>query len=451
MLCYYLHSKIALRSALIATCCFLAVFAALPAAAQPRAATVNSFNGRILVVPSSQPVPSQTQLGSMSQAGAPAILTYSGDVSVVSSSRPIHPLVQLGNAAPDSYRIVTKFGAYATLTLPDGSQISIREMSILELNGFVWDKRTNLRGMLMSLYAGSVRVSLSQVYQEQESFFEIKTPNALLSLHFSQPDVEVIYAPSPLENMLALLEEGERIEEEEEETLWKEVLAARKENVLRRQREQAALAQTVAIQSEGTAVLPVEAAQIGLQEALAQIGLIQSEGDALLQARLLQRDEELTSRVAQAAAVQVADASTSGLVLPDSGGPPVNIDLEQWLADGLITGEDDMGKGTTCVFAYTVSVSFMNRITREIRTIQHGQRAVVRGRGITITVLNGNPMQNDPPRNIGTIFEFESLGQMPSLDKADASSPWLFPGSTGRPGSSGNRPRPHDIEIIIDE
>ena len=203
---------------------------------------------------------------------------------------------------------------------------------------------------------------------------------------------------------------------------------------------------------------PVGIPQAGLQESLAQIGLVQSEEDTLLEARLLQRDEELASKVAQA--VQVAGTSTFGLTSPDSGAFPSNIDLEQWQADGLITGEDDIGKGTTFVFAYTVSVSFMNRITRETRTIQHGQRAVVRGRGITMTVLNGGPMQSVPPRNVGATFALDSQGYTPSLSKPEesfiqsqenASPSSLFPGSTGRPESWGGRPNPHDIEIVIDE
>ena len=232
---YCVCLKIVLLFFLIVSCAFVT----LPAKSQQRAATVNSFNGEIVVVPSSQPFSPQAQFADMGQAGVPAILTYTGDVRVVSSPQPTLPLSQLGTTVPDGYRIVTKPGADATLTLPDESQIHIREMSILELNGFAWDNRTNSRGMLMSLYAGSVRVRLAPAFQEQESFFEIKTPNALVALHFSQPDVEVIYAPSPLENMSVLLEEAVTLEEEEE-ILWKQVLIDREDDVLRRQSEQSA-------------------------------------------------------------------------------------------------------------------------------------------------------------------------------------------------------------------
>lgn len=419
------------------------VFAAFPAAAQQPAATAPAFNGQIVVAPASQPLPQPARLANTGPAGAPAVLTYRGEVSVVASSQPARPRAELGTTAPDGYRIVTNAGAQATLTFPDASQIRIREMSVLKLNGFARNSRTNTRGMLISLYAGCVRVLLSQTYQARESFFEIRTPNALVSLHFSQPDVEVIYAPSPLENMTALLEEGEMLVEEEA-VLWQDVLAERQADVTRRQRQQVAMAQTAALQGEEPAARPVGLARSDLQEALAQIGLTQSEEDALLQAHFLQRDEALSDSY-----TQMADASASGVPLPDTR-----------RADGLITGEDDVGKGTTFVFAYTVSISFMNRITREIRTIQHGQRAVVRGRGITMTVMNGNPMQHAPPRNIGAIFEFDGLGQMPSLDRPDessiqsqpaASSSTQFPGSAGRPEAGGRRPRPHNIQIIIDE
>ncbi len=463
MSCYHVHSKIALRFAFMALCCFLTVFAVFPAAAQQHTAVFHSFNGEIIVVPASQPFPSQAQFANMSQGGEPAILAVDGDVSVISTAHPTLPRLQSLENAPNGYRIIARSGASATLTLPDGSQILIREMSIVELNGFAWNTQRNARGMLMSLYAGSVRVLLSQPYQKQETFFEIKTPNALVALHFSQPDVEVIYAPSPLEEMTALLEEDMSLEEEEG-LLWQTVLNERERDVRRRQRP----VKNAAIQSGGTAILPSGAAPFSVQETLAQIGVIQSEEDILLQGQLLQRDEDATTRLAQSIqpqfeAVQVAAASPSGLSLPRHGVIPLNLDLEQWQADGLITGEDEAGKGTTFVFAYTVSVSFMNRLTREVRTIQPEQRAVIRGQGITMTMLNGNPMRNVPPRNIGMVFEFDGQRGMPSLDKPEESSEssiqtqenapssWLFPGSSGRPELGGRRPRPHNVEIIIDE
>ena len=438
--------------ALIAAGVLLAVFAAAPARAEYPAAPVNSFNGEIIVLPASQPLPAQR----LASSGAPAILTYSGDVRVVSSPQPTVPHSLVGLPLPDGYRVVTPPRASATLTLPDGSQIQIREMSIVELNGFAWNPQARLRGMLMSLYAGSVRVTMAPAYREQGSFFEVKTPNALVALHFSQPDVEVIYATAPLEQMAALLEEGVTLEAEEE-ALWSAVLSDRKEDVARRQSERRARAQIASLPNDGAPLRPTTATQLLAQEAFTQIGLIQSEEDALLQARLLQRNEDATGRFPTAiqrqdAAAQPPDASTSGLVLP------MNLDLEQWQNDGLIIGEDETGKGATFVFAYNTSAIFMNRLTRETRTVQPGQRALVRGLGVTMTVMNGSPMEQDPPRNMGTVFALDSQGQAPSLNNPDESAilgqgddDSRLPGSSGRSESLSNRPRPHQVEITIAE
>ena len=411
---------------------------------------VNSFNGQIIVLSAAQALPSQAELASMSPDGAPALLTYHGDVRVVAAPRPALAHSLAGLPLPDGYRVVTQPNASATLTLPDGSQIHIREMSIVELNGFVWNTQASKRGMLMSLYAGSVRVMMAAVEHEQGSFFEIKTPNALVSLHFSQPDVEVIYAPSPLENMTALLEKDMTLDQEEA-ALWQKVLDDRKREAARWQGTLA----TAAIQRDESSPPPTGMMQpVVAQQAFSQIGLIQSEGDALLQARLLQRDEGLTDSLAFAAQGADASASTAGAALPNNGMIPLLLNAEQWQNDGLIVGEDESGKGATFVFAYTTSAIFMNRLTRETRTVQPGQRALVRGLGITMTVLNGNPMEKDPPRNMGTIFALDRQGAMnreESTIQSQEDLPSLGgPGSPGRDGW-GNRPRPHRVEITIEE
>lgn len=456
MYCYRRLLQSVFLISVMASCVFLT----LPAKSQQRAASVNSFTGEIVVVASSQALSPRAQFADMAGGGIPAILTYTGDVRVVASQQPTLPQSELADAVPDGYRIVTRPGSDATLTLPDDSRILIREMSILELNGFARDRLNRSSGMLMSLYAGSVRVRLAPGFQQQDAFFEIKTPNALVALHFSQPDVEVIYAPSPLENMTVLLEEGVELEDEEE-ILWRQVLAEREEDAYRRQREQPGGAAQIATVNQGTTALPVGVSQTGLQAELAQIGLIESEENILFQAGMLQRDED---RYAPALQPDVGLASaTDGLGdLPGSAGGwlPMNLDLEQWQADGLITGDDDSGKGTTFVFVYTVSVSFMNRLTREARTIQPGQRAVLRGPGITMTMLNGGPMQDAPARNVGMTFALDSQARMPGLDKPNESSvlsqpgadpsTWLFPGASGRPELSGKRPTPHTVEIVIE-
>ncbi len=434
MFYYRVYSKILFRTVLIAACC-LVIFAASPATAQELAAPVNSFNGEMIVSPASQPLPALN----MANSDAPAILTYSGDVRVVSVPQPANlQRAVVGLPLPDGYRIIAPPGASATLTLPEGSQIHIREMSIVELNGFAWDPQANLRGMLMSLYAGSVRVIMSPAEKERGSFFEIKTPNALISLHFSQPDVEVIYAAPVLENMTALLEEGMTVETEEA-ALWQNVLAKREEDVIRRQNESRAQTQFATLQNDNAPQLTTGAATLVEQGGLAKIGLIRSEEDALLQALIQQRDE-FAKRVAAATQSQAA--------------APVATDIEQWQWDGLIVGDDEAGKGATFVFAYTTKAIFMNRLTRETRTVQPGQRALVRGLGITMTVLNGSPMLQDPPRNMGTVFALDSQrheSQESSIQNQEGVASTGLPGSAGHPESWSNRPRAHNIEITIAE
>ncbi|PIE30937.1 hypothetical protein CSA57_01040 [candidate division KSB3 bacterium] len=130
------------------------------------------------------------------------------------------------------------------------------------------------------------------------------------------------------------------------------------------------------------------------QKAFSDIGLIESEASALLEARLTQRDEELSRRFSQAEIARTDAEPTPGLFSPQTNATPIDIELDSWQADGLISGEDDLGKGTTLVFAYTVDITFRNRLTRETRVVRSGQRAVSRGLGMTLAVLSGSPRHN---------------------------------------------------------
>lgn len=124
-------------------------------------ATISTFNGAVLV---------------NGQAATTGVVLRSGDV------------------------VETQGGGSVVLTLSDGSQLDIGEQTRLDVSELT---RTvsGARVSRVKLMWGWMRAKLSPDHQHEGSRFEIDTPNAVIGVKFSQPDVEVSYDPAKQETV----------------------------------------------------------------------------------------------------------------------------------------------------------------------------------------------------------------------------------------------------------
>ena len=96
--------------------------------------------------------------------------------------------------------IETQAGASVVLELSDGSILEIGEntqVNLAELS----QTATNARISRIKLLWGWMRAQLSPGHQQLGAAFQIDTPNAVIGVKFSQPDVEVSYNPSRQETI----------------------------------------------------------------------------------------------------------------------------------------------------------------------------------------------------------------------------------------------------------
>jgi hypothetical protein len=91
--------------------------------------------------------------------------------------------------------IQTQAGTEIVLTLSDGSELLLGENANLDISALSAQPETNIRTSRVKLLWGRVRAFLSPNHQQEGSSFTIETPNALVGVKFSQPDVEVIHSP----------------------------------------------------------------------------------------------------------------------------------------------------------------------------------------------------------------------------------------------------------------
>lgn len=90
--------------------------------------------------------------------------------------------------------IETQSKATLILEFSDGSQLDIGENTKCDLADLVHTE-SGARKSRLKMWWGRMRAKLSPGHQEEGSRFEIETPNVLIGVKFSQPDVEVLYDP----------------------------------------------------------------------------------------------------------------------------------------------------------------------------------------------------------------------------------------------------------------
>lgn len=88
--------------------------------------------------------------------------------------------------------IETQAGAHTLLTLSDGSTLDVSENTKLDVATLA-QTAAGARTSKVKIAWGRLRAKLSAGHQKAGSTFDIETPNALVGVKFSQPDVEVRY------------------------------------------------------------------------------------------------------------------------------------------------------------------------------------------------------------------------------------------------------------------
>ena len=131
---------------------------------------------------------------SLAQQPTATLTTVSGTVLVNGQQQTQGTVLNVGDL------LETQVGASAVVTLSDGSTLEIGEQTQVDL-AELRQTATQARVSRIKLMWGWVRARLSPGHQEVGSSFDIETPNAVIGVKFSQPDVEVSYNPSQQETI----------------------------------------------------------------------------------------------------------------------------------------------------------------------------------------------------------------------------------------------------------
>lgn len=94
----------------------------------------------------------------------------------------------------------TQAGASVVLELSDGSSLELGENTKLDI-AELSQTATGARVSRVKLLWGRIRAKLSAGHQQAGSTFDIETPNALVGVKFSEPDIEVSYDPAKQETV----------------------------------------------------------------------------------------------------------------------------------------------------------------------------------------------------------------------------------------------------------
>ena len=117
-------------------------------------------------------------------------LTGSATVIIQGEERP----AEIGLVLTETDEIVTQSQATAVLALSDGSSIQLREKTRLNL-AVLLETPEDARQSRLKLLYGHIRAFLSPGHQQENSTFEMETPNAHVGIKFSQPQVDVEFEP----------------------------------------------------------------------------------------------------------------------------------------------------------------------------------------------------------------------------------------------------------------
>jgi len=135
---------------------------------------------------------------SLAQQPTATINTLSGTVLVNGQEQGKGTVLSAGDV------VETQAGASVVLELSDGSLLELGENTKLDIAALS-QTATGARISRVKMAWGWIRAKLSPGHQKEGSTFDIETPNALVGVKFSQPDVEVSYDPAKQETVALAL------------------------------------------------------------------------------------------------------------------------------------------------------------------------------------------------------------------------------------------------------
>lgn len=126
------------------------------------------------------------------------IKELNGDVLVSGST-----LARIGTHLYSGDTIQTQTGASVILQLAGGSHLALGEKTNVDI---IRLHQTSVEGAWESyvkLAWGQIRISLSTAYQKSpESTFEVETPDIVIAMKASRPDIEIFYDPVMCSTMI---------------------------------------------------------------------------------------------------------------------------------------------------------------------------------------------------------------------------------------------------------
>ena len=131
---------------------------------------------------------------SLAQQPTATISTVSGTVLVNGQEKGQGTVLSAGDV------LETQAGASVVLELSDGSLLELGENTKLDI-AELSQTAAGARVSHLKLLWGHIRTKLSSGHQQAGATFDIETPNALIGVKFSQPDVEVSYDPEKQETI----------------------------------------------------------------------------------------------------------------------------------------------------------------------------------------------------------------------------------------------------------
>ena len=130
---------------------------------------------------------------SAAQQPSAEILQFKGKVTVVLQG--VSETAKVGMMLGSGDLIETEAGAGADLRFSDGSLLQIGQKSKIDIAELTQHTDTKARTSRLNLIFGKLRAFLAPDHQHEGSKFTMQTPNALVGVKFSQPDVAISYDP----------------------------------------------------------------------------------------------------------------------------------------------------------------------------------------------------------------------------------------------------------------
>lgn len=126
------------------------------------------------------------------------IKELNGDVLVSGST-----LAQIGTHLHSGDTLQTQTGATVILQLAGGSRLELGEKTNVDFIRLHQTSVTGAWNSYVKLAWGHIRISLSTTYQKTPgSSFEVETPDIVIAMKASQPDIEIFYDPVMCSTMI---------------------------------------------------------------------------------------------------------------------------------------------------------------------------------------------------------------------------------------------------------